>query len=315
MNKVSATVVAILAVAMSSCGGAGSGSGASSPIAVVPAPAPSPSPTSTPTPTPTPSVNYDPLTFTSDRSFVASGLRSVHKNGEPNAVTLDDESVLIGLDFFAADRRYRATYRGEMVDIVTQALPIANFGYEVDSATAGDNFFARYQSAPELRYVSLVRWTTATNTQSIERLLLFGAKTQPISWPTSGSRTYHGRSNLVLDDTRGSGNAGDSGGPFGISPAPTFTVDWAARTFTATIPFHPVVSVANQPPIADFTLQANGIIRESSSNQVSGTIQGNGFSGRFIGNVFGPEGIEAGMLLYLTDGTGRSVSGTVVGRQ
>ncbi|MDP5278054.1 hypothetical protein Q9Q95_03895 [Sphingomonas sp. DG1-23] len=262
-------------------------------------------PTPTPTPTAAPAPSYEVLDFSRDRSFDAFGLRTV-TTASAATVTLDSESPAIGFDYQVANRGYHVFYFDEKMDFVTVPVPLANFGYANDYFSTGDLGFNRSQYAAGMNYAGYASWRNTVLPGSIERKLIFGAKTRPSDFPATGVSSYLARSQLSILDPMGrmmnSVNSTDK----------SFTIDWPTRRVTATIL---VEQLGSDVQFAPFTLELSGNVVVAIDNQIIGTASGGGYSGRIIGNVFGPAGVEAGLAYRLEGPAGQLLSGVILGRQ
>jgi hypothetical protein len=329
---------------LAACGG-GSDEAAAPPISTAPTPGPTPTPT--PVPTPTPSASYAPASdFTRDRSFTAVGVTQTYITGMTNArATLDPESGMIGFDYIAATRRYRARYQSDAIDVTTVPKSSATRSWDEyeepgDPRELNGRYFGRTDFRTGQTYSGFALWREGDRqplsqpgaTTRIHRLL-FGARTEPNDIPTSGTATYKVDLDFSLAQTQVVTIAllGYSGAQPSMSAQAA--IDWTSRRLTGRISVAPFSGTGSSlQPYTIYTIEGT----VSSAGRLSGTLIGtfnggigvgavpdgtpNGFSGTLDGYVYGPKGGELGFLFTLAGANSPGAErqefvGAVLGKQ
>ncbi len=316
-------ITMVCTFALTSCGGDNS----SDPIAVVPAPTPtpaptpSPTPTPTPTPAPTPAPTYDTaFDFSRDFSFFTqqSSVSSTSLTGaapsfnaslnQPTTSAVSyrraDGQFASNLDLFAdtfietntaLERRY--------VIPATANRRASSFSFRVPSADYRYSAFGVY-SLPLGRVLG-----TAQVVDTAEyRYQLIGVPTVVSDLPKTGSTTYPIRYSCSLL----SGSTATSSAEILAS----MTINHATGAVTATLPNSAQSCFNNGPTFWPATLTFTGTI-DNTTNQITGTISSvdSGFTGNFVGRLFGPAGVEAGLVFIVNRGGFALVAGQVLGRR
>jgi hypothetical protein len=321
------------------CGG-GSSDPAAPPTSTTPTPTPTPTPSPTPTatPTPTPAVSYETTSgFTRDRSFSAIGSTATviqrvtgGSSSSTYRATLDAESSMVGFDFIAATRRYRARYQSDAIDVTTVPMSSTVRSWDEYSEPGSprevnSRYFARTDFRAGQTYSGFALWREGDRqplsrdgaTTRIRRLL-FGAKTESGDMPNSGTATY----NVNVDLSRSQSpvlTISDIGGS-GAQPAVSaeVTIDWATRRLTGRIVVAPPSGTGTSSQSSTIYTIAGTV---SASGRLLGTLTGpSNFSGTLDGNVYGPRGTELGFLYTLagTEAVGMErgeYAGAVLGQQ
>jgi hypothetical protein len=317
------------------CGG-GSSDPAGPPTSTTPTPTPAPTPT--PTPTPTPAVSYEATSdFTRDRSFTAVGSTATviqpvigGSSSSTYRATLDAESSMIGFDFIAASRRYRARYQSDAIDVTTVPMSSAVRSWDEYSEPGSprevnSRYFARTDFRAGQTYSGFALWREGDRqplsrdgaTTRIHRLL-FGAKTESGDMPNSGTATY----NVNVDLSRSQSpvltisDIGSSGAQPAVSAE--VTIDRATRRLIGRMVVAPPSGTGTSGQSSTIYTIAGTV---SAGGHLAGTLTGpSNFSGTLDGNVYGPRGTELGFLYTLAGteaaGTERSeYAGAVLGKQ
>ena len=314
MRPVGWKSIALLAgfLAVTSCGGNGGAAGSGG--------------TATPTTPGSASVPASPAyadatDFTRDRSFTGIGLRLLSDRRSARTDTrLDPENATIGFGFIAAPKTYQTRYDGDLITAVTQPTA-TNPPYDqfsgANSGLARMPLVLGYTAAnvpTTATYFGFVRWfdndgagVGDSGTRSTTRYILFGARTVAGDLPTIGSATSTGSASL---------QGGPSGGYGDVA---TITIDYAARTITASTAFNPYstggTGSSTRPLPAAEPITLIGTF-DAATGRISGiaTHAPTGTTGRFEGALYGPRGVEAGLLFSITTASGVLYYGVVGGR-
>ena len=301
------------------CGGGGGTTSGTTP--------PNPTPVVTLTPTPvTPSapiVSYDvAFDFDRDRTFrsvgaslsvarsKATGLLQIEAAIQPN-----DAAILI--DYASASQRISVRYEGEQSTVlgapsVRQSNQIG-WTQGLTASTRGE--VVAFAREPSYQYVLSSVFSSTTDEappgsfEEKRRLMLAGAATIASDIPATGVALF---TPILTTFAQGP----DRPRSYITSSGALFRVDFAARTFTATIPYsengYPS-SVVPEMGTLIFTGTLNNL-----TNELSGAITSadSTWSGPFTGRLFGPAGIEAGILftIYRASDGARGV-GELLGRR
>lgn len=308
MRRFNAVLLAAVApLALYGCGDGSSGGG-SMPASGTPTPSPTPSPTPTPTPspTPTPTGSYDLVSdFDRDRSFDAIGVRVVTQTAADSRITIldsriDPESAAIGFDFNAATRTYRARYGRDMLTVATERRTLS--GTDVTYDVYGDDTVQFLRTRPErgVGYVGWVGWSENTPPhpadpagRRTDHYLVYGPRTVPADVPQTGVASYSGETSTYWSDSVF----------FSPERAATITVDYAAGTISISTYIQALstgTAGSGGPPELPVTM--NGRL-ERTTGRIRGAVTlGSGApSGEFEGELYGPGGIELGLVFKAAD--------------
>ena len=305
----------------SGCGGGGSsGVGGGEPIGT-PAPPSTPSPTPTPPPTsqptPAPSPTYETVfDFARDQSFVTQvaevRVTERYKADAPRFYVFESAQANLHSDVRAATIDYRAGPQSLTVAFGTETATFAS-----QTLTDRTNDVLRYaRNEPDLttsfrlvrpaagfRYLGIGTHAIFSSgfpdngpkaTFDVERLVLTGNPTLLSDLPTSGAATYSGP--LITTTVSFDGGSG-------LNASGKLSFDFASSQVNGTF-------VASQGGWATGTTPVRATLVFAGS-ALNGYIRGkiaspdSGYSGEFVGRMFGPGGAEMGLLFTIVrDGKG-----------
>lgn len=325
-------VLPTLAFLLASCsGGSGGGTQSQPTLMATPTPVQTPAPTPTPTPsaTPTPLAYMFAWDFTRDRSFTAIGLRIASDRSAATPVTeirLDPESATIGFNFIAATRTYQARYNSDSITAVTQIGPVGRLISDESSFDIFDGTNSRFVRTPlsvvpvesnvliRSAYVGYVEWSdnnwsgiSDAGTRGASRRLLFGARTVSADLPLSGATTFTGQSIVTGPGGGGGRNA-------------MVVVDYAARTVVGTTMFQPPstggTGSSGRPLPTPEQITFSGTL-DPATGRISGTIEHvlTRTTGRFEGALYGPSGLEVGILFVIGPANRADYNGVLAARR
>lgn len=295
MMRIGSRAVAVVALsALSACSGGG---GSNSQNGVINTPQPNP------TPTPTSSAQYPLATdFTKDRIESGYGTRferfRAYGHNSPGWVdvalqTTTTVGAVIGFSYQANPIGYQATYLNERATFAnatayTQAPWLGHLDYDPAPANPHPRYFRvvkRGETAKDqLNYVGLVTWSDFTQNfehdgvdgdREIMRYHLYGAETLDTEIPKTGAFVYR-----LSDLSRF--------GPFDVR------MNWDTSTITGTVRVPcPSGETCTNGDLGDLTF--SGILE--GGDRILGTMGGSaGYSGTFVGNFYGPNAQEIGIV-------------------
>ena len=290
-----------LIASLAACGGGGESGGGSPPVIVTPLPTP------TPTPTPTPSFQYgDPFAFDRELFFESplSEVRyeEVYDDNSPRFYSFVSAVGRIDASPGAAALTWRPEKSGAVrVDTVT-----TSYNPDTLASQTADGFRFIHTTADEQQTYS---WGRATQLQNVAvvsqekrqsgffdsgprraiettQYFLAGHRTQQEDLPISGTSSYQGVSASTRSDPiiLGQDSRWYLAGPQMLS------VDLTAGRVTGTW-------TANN----GLRFELDGVLQRDKNPRFNGTIMAvdGTFSGRFIGNLYGPQAKEVGILFLL----------------
>lgn len=299
--------VLALVLLMAGCGG-GSDAPNAPPVSVTPPP---PAPTPPPTSTAAPSANYaSAFDFSTNRSF-ESPLAEVrtyerYEASSPTFYVYEKSEAVLNLDPRAARFDYlvqpqtltatigaETTFFNQPSTLSGSPGVILTYGQNVDGEVQS---FHYVRPREDYRYVSgnrmllsrsshlsgpVIRWDT-------ERYFLLGTPTLVTDVPTSGAFGYSARLSSSPAAYRGLG---------GFDATSTLTFDAATSRLTGTMLAAPVSWVTGTTP-TKATLIFSG---NETDGVMKGTISSpdSGYSGEFVGRLYGPAGAEMGIIFTL----------------
>lgn len=317
------------ALCLVACGGGGGSEGS---IQVVPAPAPSttpaPMPTATPTPTPAPTFTYGSFDLSQNRVFAGqvATVTTVERYTSDTAPFYSVESQQASLQ--TSPSTLELSYDASKFLVIRFAGETAVFNPAEVSFTNADGVkwqrtrtvtargdaatFARF---PNMEYVYIAEQqvdedarepNAAAASRDTMRYFLIGERTRDGDIPLSGTTNYA----VDLNTTRVGRNRG---GGFSVFGDVALAVDHANGSVTARLSAQQGSYTTGTTP-ETATLVFSGII---SANGISGAITSpdSSYTGVFTGNLFGPRGIEAGMVFTLTRPDGVRAAGRLFGRR
>lgn len=309
-------VLPLLVLSVTACGGGSGGSGSTS---VVPAPTPTPTPTPAPTPTPTPTPTPAPaptpaptpaayetaFDFTRDRVF--TGTQYVVRSKSPIGIT----GVKYGgantdtITYTAATQAFRYEALGQgATPATTPARPgdlqptmltrsDGMLRYTTQTGIGSGETITIYRPSAQSTYVVYYKDTmTQTGTQA-DTLVVFGSPTVPAELPALSARTYQ----LTV------AQLGD--GP----PGQTLVIDPSGNSVTGTVT---VMLADSTTPIS---LMFTGTF-DVARNQFQGSVKSidGAYTGLFYGRLYGPGGMETGVVFNFEDKSFRQNAGVITGR-
>ncbi|MCB4861104.1 hypothetical protein K7W03_16045 [Sphingobium sp. PNB] len=313
MNKSVKRAFILSCAFLCSCGGGESDNGQ---VISPPSPTPNPAPTPTPSPTPTPAPSY-PIAFDPSQDFSFAALAVEHM--------LQDEKFDLGetafnrgtLDTFikytASTKSLQASFDGDFMEFNASEMNIdrsdlinysrsLSYGYQRLGVGRPRSDILYINEAGQSSSIQDVSAPSQADTKIVERIYLGGSATTLPDIPRSGTSNYS--SNLAISQ-RGPQNNTIVASNFYVK------IDHQTGEITATISAYDALQ-----PVTYLTLNLTGTI-SSSGTSISGdvtSIDGK-YSGQFIGRLFGPKGIELGLLFKMTHkDSGARLIGHLIGR-
>ncbi|MBB4839279.1 hypothetical protein HNP52_002348 [Sphingomonas kyeonggiensis] len=293
-------------------------------------PAPSPTPTATPSPTPTPATL---LTLTSDQVFATASARVMNPYG-PDFTYVPSSS----LDSYGNTITFNYGVTGNYAINGDDTNPPA---FPASSLVAGsDPVFASYNVSPtgDSNLLTLFRPGSA-NTRLALSYASYGILDDMRFFSSHYNRHYY-RSFAYglaapLSGVPSTGNLAFASSVDGywarlrtidpingyialrLSGPVTMSVDYAARTVSLSMQLSGTDNNAGGlGTVALGTVQGTGNF-SATSNTISGTLTGAGFTGSFSGSLFGPQATELGLAFRVTSTSPsqQDVAGVVVGKR
>jgi hypothetical protein len=318
---------------LASCGGGESGSSnASGPVV---APTTPPPVASTPDPTPSPSPAYAAaFAFDRDQQFLGQGveLSTINRfdSTVPSFSRVESVSALIqpnrtGTEFrfAAASATASVRYNSDTSNFVSNEISARSdtqiAWVRAPTSTQRADLFVTAKPSSDYRYVNLARQSIGQNyvgggsgsaTQALERYYLFGSRTVDSDIPRTGSVSYQ---TVIFTSPANAGGSGLTGGSDASEVAKVLQIDHATGALTATIFVSQAGTIAGTPP-ETATLLLTG---RSSSDGFTGSITSadGRYTGSFAGDLFGPAGVEIGLVIVLTRTDGTKLVGIITARR
>lgn len=315
------------ALCLVACGGGGGSEGS---VQVVPAPVPSPTPAPMPTatPIPPPTFTYGSFDILQNRVFAGqvATVTTVERYTSDTAPFYSVESQQASLQ--TSRSALELSYDASKLLVIRFAGETAVFNPAEVSFTNADGVkwqrtrtvtargdaatFARF---PNMEYVYIAEQqvdedarepNAAAAFRDTMRYFLIGERTQDGDIPLSGTTSYA----VDLNTTRVGRNRG---GGFSIFGAVALAIDHANGSVTARLSAQQGSYITGTTP-ETATLVFSGTI---SPNGISGVITSpdSSYTGVFTGNLFGPRGIEVGVVFTLTRPDGVRAAGRLFGRR
>ena len=300
---------ALFALALSACGGESGTTNAGTPTAGggTPVQAPGAPPLGSTQPPASP-VYVSARDFSKDRAVEDFGVRiqrfrtNARSPWQTESLVTTTTLGVIGFTYRANPKSYHAVFLGEAEDftrITPTAAWVGDQDYRLDDPNPVVSYFRavqHYGSDPlyDLEYVGLVAWnyynTLATRgaeigEREIRRLHLYGAITEYVDLPTTGSSNYRSKFTPLIDRAES----------FDI------TMNWATEEMTASarIPCSSQETCSG-PDIGDIRL----VGRFDGFRRILGTVSGSaGYTGTFVGGFYGPRALEIGIVGELRHAT------------
>lgn len=299
--------IALAVLMLAGCGGDSGGSGLE-PVVAQPAPTPVP----TATPTPTYATAFD---FTRDRSFQPIGAQitaTARVTGSGNTYSEIDATLLDVVN--AASFTYVANTQTSIIstgNVAGLTYPGTQIGLRGDDRfvyNAPDGTLSVAQPGPQLGgFPAALRYTVVVSQSdqprnadgtraNLDRRLVTGAGTIAADVPRSGNATYR----ILLGASALSSTS--SGGY--VAQDATLTINYATGAVAGTITAPNSVSNGTQPALVlTFTGQLG-----ATNNRLAGSLTAaDGGTGQFIGELYGPQGVEVGLAFVATRSNERIV--------
>lgn len=307
-----------LAVALASCGGGGGGT---APPIAAPPPATPPSPPSPPV------VTYaNAFDFTRD-FFYESQMAEVtvvetYNAASPRFYDVTSATALLQRSFTAARITYEAATRSAAItigaettrfaaaDLLNSTPDILRYLRQSTAALQYEEFrYSRFQSG--INYLAgnnqslELNEVTGNNPRTItrrDRYFLLGLPTAPIDLPAAGNPSFV----ATLEGATAIGNSRT-----GLFDRKSLALDFGTGRVTGAFVL-PAPSGSNS---ATVTVRFDGTL-DRADNRIEGRITSpdSAYTGNFTGRLFGPRGIELGLIFTLSDGN-RGVAGQVIAVQ
>jgi hypothetical protein len=309
-----ALALPLLAI-ISACGGGGGGSASSSPTIIPPTPSPSPSTPDTQTPTPTPS--YENIFNMSRRvlyysQYVETKYRLA--NGilpaqvvSPATVTFDGDTRAASLNVVVPPLSWMINVSSESLTFLESEMYNPNPGYISFYGDGKGEIIL--ESELGSRYVASWRYKRQdytsgnVNIDYTRRFYLFGSDTYLDDMPQNGKLEYIvtlKTTPIRYDETVGTAAGG------------IISLDFDTNRLTGTL-IATEQSTGGIRPLVQVTLNISGTIN-TAENRITGEITSSDsdLRGPFGGRLFGPNGMELGLLIALHSET-RGAVGSLVG--
>lgn len=290
--------VSIGAMALASCGSDnGSVDNGAAAIPVTPVVTPTPTPTPTPAASSTPAPPNTPylaaFDFARDRSFDSLITASTTQTVPARLVYGGSDSGTIA--YSAVNQALTAF---GMMTIVPNQMGATltktemNLIYTYMVATSGATLGV-YRATADTTYVSYLRQDELVKPLPITRFALLGAPTLTTDLPLGAASTY--RLTVAQIGTTPTGQS--------------LVVDGASRRVTGT------VLIGLPGSVGTVSVAFQGVL-DAATGRVDGTARTSegAYTGAFHGRLYGPAGIEIGMIFDLADGNGNDLPGIIVGR-
>lgn len=276
---------------LTACGG-GTASVATAPETTV-TPVPSPTPTPTPTPTTTPAATYAPaFDFTRDRSFTELVTASTTQT-IPARLTYDSAST--GTIAYTAATQALSAFGTSIVPNTMGATLIrtdSRLAYTYSFGTSPASLTVNRASA-DATYVGYVRDDKSVKPLPYSTFALIGAPTLATDVPRAGPTTYR----LTVAE-------------IGTAPTgQTLVIDQSGRRITGTV----LLTLAGSSAAISAVFQ--GTV-DSDTGRFDGTVTtaDGTYTGAFHGRLYGPTGVEIGLIFDLADRSGNDSPGIIVGK-